>query len=160
MRAYQVFAAMPADAAEMIFKALAETAPGATASAIGVAAGAMNARPQYLRKMPADKRISAMRRGLARVKANEIAEEILAVYFLECRKELLGEWLGLLGLEHEDGVLKDDAPECPPAKDLAKAVKSFRDAGDDLDREVLLQAFAAQTSIDWPELDALITPEG
>lgn len=158
MRAYQVFAAMSPEAADGLFTALAETAPGATASAIGVAAASMNARPQYLRKLPADKRIAAMRRGLARVRANDMAEEILAVYFLECRKELLAEWLDLLGLAHEEGILEEDAPASPSAEDVKAAVDKFRAAGEEPDRELLLQAFAAQTSIDWPALDALIAP--
>ena len=158
MRAYQVFAAMDPELAERLLSVLGEKAPGVTASAIAVAAASMNARPQYLRKQPFERRAAAVRRGLARVKANDMAEEILAVYFLECRKEILEEWLGILGLEHEEGVLKEDAPPSPASADLRAAVDKFRSAGDDPDRELLLQAFAAQSSIDWPDLDALLTP--
>jgi len=156
MRAYQVFAAMDPKHAEGVLAALGEKAPGVTAQAVAVAAATMNARPQYLRRQPFEKRAAAVRRALARVKANDMAEEVLAVYFLECRKELLEEWLGLVGLEHEDGVLQDDTPEAPPAEALEGAVARFRTAADDPDRSLLLRAFASQTSIDWPALDALV----
>jgi hypothetical protein len=158
MRAFQVFAAMEPAHAEAVLGTLAEKAPATTAQAVAVAAATMNARPQYLRKLPFEKRAAAVRRALSRVKANDMAEEMLAVYFLECRKELLGEWLDLVGLEHEDGVLKDDVPSPPAASELAAAVGKFRGADDDPDRLLLLRAFAAQTSIDWPELDALLAP--
>ncbi|NNL65721.1 MAG: hypothetical protein HKP30_05725 [Myxococcales bacterium] len=158
MRAYQVFAAMAPELAERLLETLSDKAPGITAQAIAVAAATMNARPQYMRKQPFAKRAAAVRRGLARVKSNDMAEEVLAVYFLECRKELLEEWLGILGLEHEDGILKDDEPPKPSEADLKAAVDKFRSGGDDADRELLLQAFAAQVSIDWPELDALVAP--
>jgi hypothetical protein len=85
---------------------------------------------------------------------------MLAVYFLECRNELLTEWLDLLGLEHENGTLKgDDAPAAPPAAKLAEALASYRKNARDedrADRELLLRAFAAQTSIDWPEFEKLL----
>ena len=157
MRAYQVFASMEPKHAEGVLATLAEKAPAATAQAVAVAAATMNARPQYLRKQPFEKRAAAVRRALARVKANDMAEEMLAVYFLECRKDLLEEWLGLVGLEHEDGVLKDDAPAAPEPEALKTAVGRFRTVDDDADRLLLLRAFAAQTSIDWPELDALLS---
>lgn len=156
MRAFQVFASMEPGHAEAVLGTLAEKAPATTAQALAVAAATMNARPQYLRKLPFEKRAAAVRRALSRVKSNDMAEEMLAVYFLECRQELLVEWLDLVGLEHEDGVLKDDAPPPPAAADLAAAVEKFRAAGNDPDRLLLLRAFAAQTSIDWPELDTLL----
>jgi hypothetical protein len=81
---------------------------------------------------------------------------VLAVYFLECRKELLIEWLDLAGVEHKDGTLAADIPPAPSEKKLRDAVERFRGASDDRDRELLLRAFAAQDAIEWPVLDALL----
>jgi len=156
MRAFQVFAGMDPQHAESVLRTVAEKAPGVTAQAVAVAAASMNARPQYLRKQPFEKRAAAVRRALSRVRANEMAEELLAVYFLECRKDLLEEWLGIVGLEHEDGILKEDAPAEPAAARLAAALKKFRSADDDPDRDLLLRAFAAQASVDWPTLEAAL----
>jgi hypothetical protein len=96
------------------------------------------------------------------VAANPLADETLAMYFLEVRNELLIEWLDGVGVEHEEGALRDDAPAEPPADAIEKAVDAFRSAGSDSgteadpDRELLLRAFAAQDSIEWPALDSLI----
>ena len=159
MRSYQVFSALPPEQNQAVFRKIADESPLMFKQALFAACAAMNARPVYLQRQPFEKQAQAIRRALSRVAANSVAEEILAVYFLECRKELLIEWLDTLGLEHDEGTLKDDTPEAPKPAALKKAVKALLSAGDDPDRQLLLSAFAAQSAIDWPELDALLEKE-
>ena len=160
MRSFQVFAAMTPEEAERVMRVLSQEVPAMFRQAVDAAAISIKARPVYLRRQPFEKRAAAVRRSLARVATNAVADELLAVYFLECRKPLLLEWLDLLGLAHEDGTLEDDAPAQPDASELAAAVEKYRGAGDEPDRELLLHAFAAQNAIDWPALDALLGFEG
>jgi len=157
MRPHQIFASMPPEHAESFFALLAEKSPGMWVQCVHAAAANMKARPQYLLKQPKPKQAQAVRRTLARVNASALAEEILAIYFLECRTELLTEWLDMLGIEHEKGVLQaDDLPQPDPAE-LAKHVAALREKEADPDRELLLRAFAAQGAIDWPALDELVS---
>ncbi|MFP8873848.1 MAG: hypothetical protein VCB42_04770 [Myxococcota bacterium] len=153
MRANQIFAAMPQDQAIEFLQKVAEKSPATFQQALAAACGALKIRPVYLRKQPFQKRAASVRRALSLVNANAIAEEMLAVYFLECRKELLTEWLDLLGVEHEEGILADDEPAQPDAKALEKAIRAFEQKDDDLDRLLLLSAFAAQSAVSWPDLD-------
>jgi len=157
MRSYQIFAGLAPDHAQAVLRGLAEKSPAMFAQSVAVASAAMKARPIYLQRQPFEKRAEAVRRALSRVSTNSIADEVLAVYFLECRKELLVEWLDAVGLEHQDGTLKADAPPAPSEKKLRDAVERYRGASDDRDRELLLRAFAAQAAIEWPVLDALLT---
>ncbi len=154
MRSFQVFASMSPERAIEILHILNEKAPGIYVQAVATASAAMKARPVYLMKQPASKRAQAVRRALSRVAANPIAGEILAVYFLECRKELLTSWLDTVGLDHDDGGLREDAPQQPDKKKLDQAVDAFLAKDDDPDRTLLLAAFAAQESIEWPDLDS------
>jgi hypothetical protein len=156
MRSFQVFAAMSPEEAERMMKVLSKEAPAMFRQAVDAAAISIKARPVYLRRQPFEKRAAAVRRSLARVAANPVADELLAVYFLECRKPLLLEWLDLMGLKHEEGTLEEDAPAQPDASGLAAAVEKYRAASDDPDRELLLRAFAAQGAIEWPVLDAAL----
>jgi hypothetical protein len=156
MRSFQVFAAMSPEQATQLMQTLKEKAPGMFAQALAGAAAAFKARPVYLARQPLEKQAATIRRALARVAANPVSEELLAVYFLECRKEILIEWLDQLGIAHEDGTLDEDKPPPPPKGKLTEAVRAFRAKDGDADRELLLAAFAAQSSIDWPDLDALI----
>ena len=160
MKPYQVFARMSPERAERVLNAILEESPAVYTQAVAAAAATMKARPQFMMKQPKDKRAKLIRQALSRVAASPIAEEILATYFLELRKELLTEWLDALGLEHEEGVLKGDAPDAPADGELQKLVDAYRKGdGDEADdRELLLEAFAAQSAIDWAAFDAMLEP--
>jgi hypothetical protein len=159
MKPYQIFARMEPEQAVDVLNALLEAAPGVYTQAIAVASATMKARPKFLMKQTKEKRAHLIRRALSRVAAGPIAEEVLAAYFLDTKKDLLVEWLDQLGLEHEEGILKQDRPESPAAAALEEAVAVFRKGEDPADRELLLQAFSAQSSLDWPALNALLEPE-
>ncbi len=158
MKPFQIFASMTPERAVAFCRALADDAPNSFTQAQALAAGAFKMRPVALRRLPFEKRAHFVRRALSRVASDALAEEMLAVYFLECRSELLVGLLDQLGLEHEDGTLKGDAPAQPAEAELKKAVAAFRKAGaeDAEDRELLLRAFASQRAIDWPVLEALL----
>ncbi|MCH2171544.1 hypothetical protein MK489_12240 [Myxococcota bacterium] len=154
MRSYQVFANMSPECAERMLRALSDKSPMIFAQALATASAAMKARPVYLKRQPFPKRAAAVRRALSRVAANPIADEVLAIYFLECQPDLLTEWLDRVGLEHEEGSLKAETPEAPEEAALKSAIGEYLSADDNPDRPVLLQAFAAQAAIEWPVLDA------
>ena len=156
MKAYQVFARMTPERAEALLEGLRKEAPGVYTQALGAASVWLRARPQFVMKQSPEKRARFVRQALARVATNVIAEEVLAAYFLQVKKPLLVEWLDAIGLEHEDGGLSADAPPEPERGALEKAVAAFRKPADADDRELLLHAFAAQSAIDWPALEALI----
>ncbi len=156
MRSFQVFAAMSPEEAERMMKVLSKEAPAMFRQAVDAAAVSIKARPVYLRRQPFEKRAAAVRRSLSRIMANPVADELLAVYFLECRKDLLLEWLDQIGLAHEDGTLEDEAPEQPDEAKLTGAVEKYRAADGDPDRDLLLRAFAAQSAVEWPGLDKLL----
>ena len=159
MRSFQVFAAMTPEEAEAFFRRIKESAPAIFGQSVHAASAALKSRPAFMLKQPVGKQVAAVRRALSRVATNPIADETLAVYFLEVRKELLVEWLEAVGLAHEDGALEEDEPEQPEETKLRETVATFREKDEDPDRELLLRAFAAQDSIDWPILDELIAEQ-
>src|SRR5258705_2637724 len=156
MRSYQVFAAMAPEEAERMLRVLSKGSPAMFRQMVDAAAVSIKARSVFLRNQSFELRAKTVRRALARVSATLVADELLAIYFLECRKPLLLEWLDLVGLAHEDGTLKDETPAEPAASALSAAVAKYRGAGDDPDRELLLRAFAAHSAIDWPALASLV----
>jgi hypothetical protein len=156
MKPNQIFHAMTQERAEQIMGKIAEASPEAFKQVVASAAITLKYRPQYLFKQPLPKRVASVRRALSRVQSTPLAEQMLAIYFLECRLGLLTEWLDLLGLAHEEGILQDDVLESPDANALEKHVTTFRAGSDREDRELLLQTFSAQAAIDWPALDALV----
>ncbi len=159
MRPHQIFAEMSPEKCERVMAKIAKETPEVFRQTVATAATTLKFRPQYLWKQPIPKRVAAVRRVLSRAGSNSLAEELLAIYFLKCRLDLLTEWLDLMGLSHEDGILTEDESPCPDAAELEKKVKSFR-AGKDEDVDLLLHVFAGQAAIDWPALDEILDPSG
>jgi len=156
MRSNEVFAQMPPEQVQSFLEEVREEATKISNIALSAAADAFKLRPAFLRRQPRPRQAEWVRRALGRRVMQPIAEEVLAEYFLEFQKDLLVEWLDALGVEHEDGVLKGEGLESPKKTKLQKVVKEFREGESPERRELLLRAFAAQTSIDWPELEALL----
>src|SRR5262245_61258697 len=161
MRSNEIFSRMSPEAALAFLEEVHREAPKVEEIALSAAASAFRLRPVFLRKQPRKRQSEWMRQALARTALAAVAEEALAEYFLEYHAGLLGERVARLGPEQQDGVLKrDGAPVCPDKAKLEQAVASFRKGDQRERRELLLRAFAAQSIVDWPELEALLEPGG
>jgi hypothetical protein len=148
---------MDPERAHALLEGLRKESPAMYTQALGAASVFLKARPHFVMKQKPERRAQLVRQALARVATNPVAEEVLAAYFLQVKKPLLIEWLDAVGVEHEDGGLKADAPAEPPREVLEKALAAYRAKPDDAsDRALLLEAFAAQTAIDWPALEELL----
>jgi hypothetical protein len=148
---------MTPDRTHALLESLREGAPAVYSQALAAASVWLRARPQFVMKQSPEKRAKLVRQALARFSTSIVAEEVLAAYFLQVKKPLLIEWLDAIGLEHKDGGLESDAPPEPPRDVLEQAVAAYRAKPDDAaDRALLLEAFAAQSAIDWPALEELI----
>jgi hypothetical protein len=156
VRCFEIFAGMSSEQAQGVLREIREKAPAGFQQALSLACGVQRMRPVYMRGLPFEKQAQAIRRALARVASNSVAEELLAIFFLECRRPLLVEWLDGIGLAHEDGILKDDNPPEPAGEKLRESTEKFL-AGDEPEtRRLLLRAFAAQETVSWPALDAML----
>jgi hypothetical protein len=156
MRSNEVIARMSPEQAERFLDELASEGPAASLLVLSAVSEAFRLRPQFLRRQPRTRQAQWMRQVLGRRASASIAEEVLATYFLDHHGDLLNELLDALGLEHEEGQLKQDDPPCPPKKTLTKAVKDFLKGEEPERRKLLLESFAAQSAIDWPDLEALL----
>jgi hypothetical protein len=157
VKAFQVFARMTPERTHALLEGLRKDAPAVYTQALGAASVWLKARPQFVQKQTPERRAKLVRQALARFSTSIVAEEVLAAYFLQVKKPLLVEWLDAIGLAHEDGALTAEAPPQPERALLEKAVAAYRaKPDDDADRALLLDAFAAQTAIEWPALEELI----
>ena len=95
----------------------------------------------------------------AELRIGTCASELLAAYFMNAHQEDVEQMLNLFGVDHEEGVLGEEIPEQPDEKKLTEAVKEFRSGDKAVIRNVLLKAFAAQSAIEWPALDAMLFEE-
>ena len=159
MRSNEIFARMSPEQALGFLEEMKEEAPEVAQIALATAATAFRLRPEFLKRQPRARQAEWMRRALGRTIGASMSEEVLATYFLEHRADLLGEWLDGLGIEHEEGRLVGEIPPCPDGAKLKKTVAAFRKGEDQDKRELLMNAFAAQSAIDWPGLEAVLAGE-
>jgi hypothetical protein len=156
MRSNEIFSAMTTEQTATFLDELKQEARPVAALALSAAAQAFKLRPEFLKRQPTARQAEWVRKALGRVSGAPIAEEVLASYFLDHHKPLLVELLDALGVEHEDGTLKESQPPCPPEAKLREALETFRKGDQGPRRELLLRAFVAQQGIDWPELERLL----
>jgi hypothetical protein len=156
MRSHEVFARMTPEEAARFLEDARAGAPAALAIALGAAAQTFKLRPQFLKAQPRARQAEWMRKALSRPLSAVVAEEVLAEYFLSHRRDLLVELLDLFHVAHAEGALQEPSPPCPAPDVLEKGVKRFREGDDPALRELLLRAFAAQSPIDWPDLERLL----
>lgn len=156
MKSHQIFSAMGSSDALEFLEELKREAPSTAQVALQATAAAFKLRSDFLRRQPKARQAEWVRQTLARSSMNPVAEEVLAQYFLDRHGDLLCEWLDLLGISHDNGVLEATSPPCPDAGVLEEALSKFRSGDHSKRRELLIRAFAAQSSVDWPELEILL----
>ena len=93
------------------------------AEAVALIARQIKFRPKSVITMPLDKKAKALA-GLAQV-SDLLAARLLISYHLEHQRPMMGAFLDLLGIAHDDGLIKEEDPKKPDDATLDKAVKEL-----------------------------------
>lgn len=111
-------------------------------------------RPAYLDKRSRTQRAALMAQGGL---PEDTALQVLMSYHLVRRSELLSKFLDELGVEHEDGLISDDAAlEEPDEETLRAAVEALREDFDEADVELYLKTLTASDAVSWAGLAPMI----
>lgn len=90
------------------------------AEAVALIARQIKFRPKSVMSLPVDRKAKHLA-GLAQV-SDLLAARLLISYHLEHQRPIMGAFLDLLGIAHEDGLIKDEEPKKPEAATLDAAV--------------------------------------
>lgn len=93
------------------------------AEAVALIARQIKFRPKSVLTLPADKKARQLA-GLAQV-SDLLAARLIIAYHLERKRPMMGAFLDALGVAHEDGLIKDDAPAAPASATLDTAVATL-----------------------------------
>ena len=93
------------------------------AEAVALIARQIRFRPKSVMSLPVDKKAKHLG-GIAQV-FDLLAARMVIAYHLEHQRPMMGAFLDLLGIAHEDGLIKDEEPKRPEDATLDKAVKEL-----------------------------------
>jgi hypothetical protein len=125
VRPQRVWRQMPIDLRTSAAKAFwaDEQAALEQAEAVALIARQIKFRPKSVLSLTHDKKARHLA-GLSQV-SDLLAARLLIAYHLEHQRPMMGAFLDLLGIAHEDGLIKDEEPKAPEAATLDKAVKEL-----------------------------------
>lgn len=100
-----------------------QPAEAVVGSALGAIAVARRMRPQAVRSLSAEARTQAL--GAIRDPAEPLAASLLVALHMKERRALLSAFLDAAGLEHEDGILPEEAAPRITPETAQKAVRAL-----------------------------------
>lgn len=89
------------------------------AEAVALIARQIKFRPKSVLSLPTERKARQLA-GLPQI-SDLLAARLLVSYHLEHQRPMMGRFLDLLGIEHEEGLIADDTPAAPAPEVLDKA---------------------------------------
>jgi hypothetical protein len=80
-------------------------------------------RPKSVVSLPAEKKARHLA-SLGQV-SDLLAARLLVAYHLQHQRPMMGRFLDLLGIPHEDGLINDESPGAPPGDKLDEAARTL-----------------------------------
>ena len=93
------------------------------AEGVALIARQIKFRPKSVLALPVEKKAKHLA-GMGGV-SDLLAARLLVSYHLQHQRPMMGRFLDLLGIAHEDGLISDESPAAPAADKLDEAVKTL-----------------------------------
>jgi hypothetical protein len=125
MRPARMWRLMPLDLRQSAAKSFwaDEQATLEQAEAVALIGRQIKFRPKSVVSLPVDKKAKHLA-GIGQV-SDLLAARLLISYHLEHQRPMMGAFLDLLGIAHDDGLIKDESPVAPEPAKLDTAVKEL-----------------------------------
>jgi hypothetical protein len=121
-------------------------------------AQAQKMRPVFIGRQPKERRHKSFVQMLSRTGSEEHAGNLIRGWLFKEHKDVLTDFLGKLGIEHEEGMV-DDLPESISDDALNAAVDLLIEKYDRELVAVYLTAFNASNENRWGNLDTLLAED-
>ncbi|MDP6795938.1 MAG: hypothetical protein QF721_00660 [Verrucomicrobiota bacterium] len=125
---------------------------------VAAMAEAQKMRPVFIGRQPKERRHKNFVQMLSRVGAEEHAGNLIRGWLFKEHKDVLTDFLGKLGIEHEDGMV-DELPDSIDDTALNEAVSLLLEKYDRELVAVYLTAFNASNENRWENLDTLLAED-
>src|SRR5262249_30426743 len=152
---HEIFAFMPVPLGQEILDNIFASDKATYRATLNAIADARKVRPVYLERQPRTQRHGLMLAALGAVRLEEVAGNVLRTWLLKSQSAMVTEFLDLLEISHQAGVVEDLPTTVDDAK-LNSAIEALLAKYPHQKVAVYLHAFYATNEPRWPNLDALL----
>jgi hypothetical protein len=152
----EILAHMPAETGQQLFSFLLEKDKPLYKATIDSLAQQRKLRPVFLERKPRVERHTWMKDALSRKQNEGVAAHLLQIWLIGAHKQLLCDFLDLLGIKHDENGTIEELPPAPPKETLAGAVGTLLEKHDPTVVAVYMHAFQALDNDGWSTLEELL----
>jgi hypothetical protein len=155
LTSHELFGFMSPGLADDILNFTHETDKPVYKAALNAIAQARHVRPVFLERQPRAQRQAAMIATLSRPGLDAVAGGLIRVWLLKKHRPMLVEFLNVLGIKNEDGVV-EDLPEGMDDAKLKSAVETLLAKYPSETVAVYLNAFNDMNETSWANLKTIL----
>lgn len=155
---HQIIQRVPQPVVEEILNYMRNEERDVYKSALATLASGRKLRPVFIQKRPLDKQLVWMTDSLKLKTGDSVAEQLLQVWLLKAKKDMLIGFLDKMGIEHDGEGSVDELPEELDAEKLKVAVDALLESESDRPEavKIYLHLFQSQRAGGWDSLGELL----
>ena len=159
MLAYKIFQTIPASLAETLFAYLRKEERESYKGVIERLAEQQKMRPVFITKQSPEKQVKLLTSACARKPAEPIAMQILEIWLMRGRQEMLIDFLDRMEISHDGSGMVEKFPDVMDSALLNDAVAAMRQTFPAAEVALYLYVLQGQKEGGWPSIAALLDAE-
>jgi hypothetical protein len=159
MKCYEIFSRLSPELTNEIFAHLMENEKPVYKAMIQNIATRRKLRPVFIERRPRDERHIWLKQALSVKGTDDIATQLLQIWLLGAHRQMICDFLDLLGIAHDGKGVVDNLPAEPQREALTDTITKLLE---NRPREVVavyLHAFQAMDETGWSTLDEILATD-
>jgi hypothetical protein len=159
MKCYEIFARLSPELTNEIFAHLIDHEKPVYKAMIQNIATRRKLRSVFIERKPRDERHVWLKQALSLKSADDIATQLLQIWLLGAHRQMICDFLDLLGIKHDGKGVVDDLPTEPRREALAETITKLLENRPPEVVAVYLHAFQAMGETGWSTLDEILATD-
>ena len=159
MKCYEIFSRLSPELTNEIFAHLIENEKPVYKAMIQNLATRRKLRPVFVERKPRDERHVWLKQALSVKSADDVATQLLQIWLLGAHRQMICDFLDLLGIKHDGKGVVDNLPAEPQREALADTITKLQENRPTEVVAVYLHAFQAMDETGWSTLDEILATD-
>lgn len=159
MKCYEIFGKLSPELTNEIFAYLLESEKPVYKAMVQNIASRRKLRPIFIERKPRNERHLWLHQALSMKGADDIATQLLQIWLLGAQREMICDFLNLLGIDHDGKGVVENLPAEPTRERLADTITKLLEKRSPEVVAVYLHAFQAMDETGWSVLDDILAAD-